>query len=183
MNHEKTTRLVTTAVLIALATVLSMITILKLPLGGSITPLSMLPICLISVKYGIKWGTFSGFLYALLQLALDLGAAMSWGLTAFSLTGCLIFDYLLAFTVLGFSGILRHKGVRGACIGIATAIAMRYACHVISGGIFLTQFKGFDNAWLWSLYYNGAFMLPECILTTIGAYALLRIPTTQKLLA
>ena len=181
MKNQKTVRMVTSAMMIALSTVLSMITLLKMPLGGSLTPLSMLPVCLISMKYGIRWGTFCGFLYALLQLALDLGAVMGWGLTAYSLIGCLVFDYLLAFTVLGLAGIFANKGRFGKCAGVALALSLRFICHVVSGGTIFAVWSGWENAWLYSVCYNGAFMLPECILTVIGTYLLLKIPTTQKL--
>ena len=56
-------RLVLTAVMIALAVVLSMVKIFKMPLGGSVTLLSMLPIALISVEYGISWGLTASFAY------------------------------------------------------------------------------------------------------------------------
>ena len=47
-------KLAVSAVLIALSTVLSLIKIYELPLGGAITLLSMLPVCLISVMYGVN---------------------------------------------------------------------------------------------------------------------------------
>ena len=60
MNTKK---LVTSAVMLALASVLSTIKIFQMPLGGSITLLSMLPVVLLSIKYGKKWGVFLAFAY------------------------------------------------------------------------------------------------------------------------
>ena len=55
MKKFNTERLVVSAVLIALATVLSLFQPLRLPAGGGITILSMLPIVLISYRYGMAW--------------------------------------------------------------------------------------------------------------------------------
>lgn len=183
MKHEKIIRLVTSAMMIALSTVLSMVTIFKMPLGGSITPLSMLPICLVSIKYGVSWGIGTSFAYSLLQLFLDLGAALSWGLSREAVLACIFVDYLLAFTVLGLAGIFRHKGTVGMLGGIALAIFLRFLCHVISGGTVFAIWSGWSNVWLYSLCYNGAFMLPECILTMLGTYALMRVPSAKRMIA
>ena len=182
MKHEKTVRLVTSAMMIALATVLSMITIVKMPLGGSLTPLSMLPICIVSLRYGVKWGVFTSFVYALVQLAIDLSSVLSWGLTPLAVAACILIDYLLAFTVLGTAGMFRNKGVIGAVGGIAVAILLRYLCHIISGGTVFSIWCEWDSAWWYSVCYNGAFMLPECVLTVIVSFILLRVPQTKKLL-
>ena len=41
--------------MIAFATVLSEIKILEMPMGGTITAFSMLPILIIAYRYGVKW--------------------------------------------------------------------------------------------------------------------------------
>ena len=100
-------RLCVSAIMIALATVFSLIKVYTLPLGGSITLLSMLPIVFLSVSYGIGWGFFSAFVYTLIQMFLDLAAVASWGLTPAIFIGCIAFDYILAYTALGIAGIFR----------------------------------------------------------------------------
>ena len=180
-NRRYILRLTTSAVMIALATVLSLITVVKMPLGGSLTPLSMLPICILSVKYGNRWGFCCSFLYALVQLFLDLGSVLSWGLTKTAVVACILIDYIAAFTVLGIAGIFREKGTWGILGGIALAIALRYTCHVISGGTVFSIWCEWDSAWVYSLCYNGAYLLPEGILTLLGTWGILRIPSASKL--
>lgn len=183
MQNTKTQRLVTTAIMLALATVLSMIKVFALPLGGSITLLSMLPIVLLSIKYGVKWGLLSGLIYAVIQFALDAGSVLSWGLTPTMLIGSIVFDYLLAFTILGMAGMFRDKGLVGFEIGIGLALLGRFVCHFISGSIFLGNFAGEGwNIYAWSVVYNGAFMLPEMILTMLGAFAIFKVPVMKKLM-
>lgn len=53
------------AVMIALATVLSMLKI-EWPFGGSITVCSMLPILIIGYRYKPLWGCFTGVVYGLI---------------------------------------------------------------------------------------------------------------------
>lgn len=183
MQHNKTNVLVEGAIMIALATVLSFIRVVKLPWGGSITLLSMLPIVLFSIRRGIKAGLTVSFLFSLVQFIQGImDGLFGWGLTPGSLIACIFLDYLLAFTVLGLAGILRQKGVPGWIAGIAFAILLRFTMHFLSGVIIWQSFGQLwgefftENTVLYSLLYNGAYMLPEMIFTIIGAVALLKMP-------
>ena len=163
---EKTFRLVLSAVMIGLATVLSLIKVYQMPLGGSVTLCSMLPILLIGYKYGAKWGMFTGFVYAIVQLLLDLGAVLSWGLTPTAVAASFVFDYLVAFSVLGLAGIY-GKGFVRYILGMVTAMLFRFVSHVISGvtayGSFLPK-EWHNHLWLYSVVYNGTFILPDLII-------------------
>ena len=154
-----------------------------MPLGGSVTLLSMLPIVLLSIKYGPKWGLFSAFFYSLVQIALDLSQLMSWGMTLKIWIGCIIFDYLIAYTSLGLAGAFRKKGNVGIIIGIALALALRFVSHVISGSIFFDIWcpEGW-NVYLYALAYNVTYMLPELIFTIIGSVIIFNVPQMKKIL-
>lgn len=186
---NNTRMLVDGAVMIALGTVLSLITIFKLPWGGSVTLLSMLPVCLFSIKYGVGKGLLVSFVYALLQMFLSLGEVLSWGLTTSTLLACLLLDYILAYTVIGFAGLFRKGGLPGWIAGIVVALLLRLAVHFVSGVVIWESvgklWEGFDtsNTYLYSLMYNGAYMVPEIIFSIIGAVVLLKVPQTAKLLA
>ena len=173
MTKTNTKRLVESALMITLATVLSLIKIWKMPLGGSVTLLSMLPICLVSIRYGIKWGLFVSFFYSAVQIAVDLGSLMSWGMTATIWVGCLVFDYIVAYGSLGLAGLFKKKGAVGIICGILIVMLLRFASHFVSGTIFFDIWcpEGWNVAWH-SVCYNGAFMLPEFIFTTAGAVLL-----------
>lgn len=176
--------MVTTAVMLALATALSLVKIFQMPLGGSVTLLSMLPIAMLAIEYGTGWGLVSAMLYSLIQLTLDLGSVMSWGLTPGVLVGCIVFDYVLAFTSIGLSGLFRTKGYKGICLGIFVALFVRLISHIISGTIFFASWcpEGW-NVFLYSVCYNGAYMLPEMIFTMIASVLLFRLPQINKLMA
>lgn len=189
MRNEKTKLLAEGAAMVALATVLSFIRVFKLPWGGSITLLSMLPIVLFSIRRGVKMGVVVSFVYALVQFGQGiLDGLFGWGLTAGMLIACIVLDYLAAFTVLGLAGLWRKKGLPGWLAGILLAVGLRFICHFLSGvviwGSFGELWSGFstDNTWLYSFLYNGCYMLPEMIFTMIGAVALLKAPQTKRLL-
>ena len=170
-------------VMLALSTVLSLISIIKMPWGGSVTLLSMLPVMLIALKYGTRVGLSTTFVYSLIQLGLSLPELMGWGMTLGTWLGCLFFDYIGAFTVLGLVGLWRKRGTGGIIAGMVFGIALRYVCHVISGWIFFGQYAW--EGWPvlpYSLCYNGAYMLPEMIFTVVAAVILFRLPTVSKLL-
>ena len=187
-KSQKVLVLVEGAIMIALATVLSFIRVFKLPWGGSITLLSMLPIALFSIKRGVKSGLVVSFLFALIQFGQGiLDGLFGWGLTLGMLITCILLDYILAFTVLGLAGLFRKK-LSGQIAGIALAVTLRFLCHFLSGVVIWHSFGQLwgdfytENTWLYSLLYNGAYMLPELIFTVVGAVALLKLPQTRKLL-
>src|SRR5699024_11797645 len=70
-NHFETKPMVFSAVSIALATVTSMITILKMPYGGSVTLLSMMFITVVGYWYGLSIGLTTAVADGILQLILD----------------------------------------------------------------------------------------------------------------
>lgn len=189
MKHTNTRKLVTSAILLALSFVLSFVKIVDFPWGGAITLFSMLPICLVSLKYGMVWGLGSAFAYSLLQLFQDLGEAMSWGLDAKAWIGMILFDYLIAFTVLGFAGIFRSRGRIGAVAGTAIAITLRYISSVLSGAVVWKSIGevafgwSFENTWLYSLVYNGLYMLPELVITVVVLVILSSLPQLKRLMA
>ena len=198
---KNTTKLAMSAMLVALAAVLallSMVIPLQLPFGGSVTLASMLPIVIVGYMFGVKWGLGSALVFAVIQMFLG------WGtVSAFFLPGdsqmlwykavlvCLI-DYILAYTVIGFAGIFAKK-IRNRsaamCIGAIFALMLRYLCHILSGAIFfgtwaewfftdvmpgmgewaLSSFDGWGLAAVYSVVYNGLYMIPEIILTAVLA--------------
>ena len=189
MKNSKTLWLVEGAVMVALATVLSLIKVYKLPWGGSITLLSMLPICIYSIKHGVAKGLAVSFVFALIQMFMDLGEVLSWGLSAGTLIACILLDYLVAFTVIGLAGMFRTKKMPGWIAGTVIALLLRLASHFASG-VWIWEsagklWDGFDtsNTYLYSLLYNGSYMVPEIIFSVVGAVILFSLPQTKKLIA
>lgn len=206
-----TRRLTESAMLLATAIILELISKLfipELPFGGQITLVSMLPVVLISYRHGMKWGFVSALAYALLEMAIGIKTVSAAFLPGYFGDGTMIFkallmcllDYLLAYTMLGLGGLFRNKiKNRGASLmcGGLVALGARYVCHILSGYIlfsgwaewFFTQ-DGFPAwgaklvealsptalGWVYSIIYNGMYMIPEIILTAIVALILSRIP-------
>lgn len=188
-NKKNMYALVFGAMMIALATVLCWIRVIKLPWGGSVTLMSMLPIMLYSIKYGVKKGMVISFLFSLVQLAQGISdGLLGWGLTPLTLIACIFIDYIGAYSVIGIAGMFRNKGTVGCVIGIIIAGIMRFAFHFASGVLIWHSFgqlwEGFstENELLYSFVYNGAYMLPEILFTLIGAVILIKTPQTRKLL-
>lgn len=192
MEKNKTRLLAESGLMIALAAILSLIKFIPLPYGGSVTLCSMLPIMLISYRSGVKWGLFTGFAYGIVQLVLDIPSGIFKGVTLGSVVGVIFFDYLLAFTCLGLAGLFR-KAIKNRTLsilcGVITAGLLRYLSHAISGFIFfstyaewffgqegftlgqniLNKYSGNTLLIIYTLFYNGTFMIPEIIITSIAA--------------
>ena len=185
-NHKKTTALTECSVMLALSVVLSFVQIWKMPMGGEVTLLSMLPVCLISAKYGLKQGLSTALLFGIFHLFRGIagGEVFVYCATAFAVVVCVAFDYIVPFASLGLAGIFRKKGTPGVCAGIVLSVFLRFVCHFITGVVIWAQFapEG-QGKFIYSLLYNGQYMLPECILTVAGAAILLKIPRIKNILS
>lgn len=166
-QRRRTAILVEGGIMIALSTVLSMIKFLQLPYDGSITLLSMFPVLIFAYRHGTKWGLLCGFAHSLLQLLLGLNALK--GISAATLIGAIVLDYLLAFTVLGLCGLFRGRK-NGFILGTIVCLVLRFLCHYVSGVILWGVWapEGM-SAYLYSLIYNGSYMGVELITHTIAA--------------
>lgn len=178
MRNSNLRKLTTSAVLLALAFVLSYVKVYEMTWGGSVTFLSMLPICMVGIMYGPAYGLGTAFCYSLLQVIQPGSESVfSWGLTPGMLVASLLLDYVLAFTVLGLAGIFRKKGKVGAILGVALVCFLRFLIHFIAGVVLWAKFEDFtilgihgvNQPVLYSLLYNGAYMVPEIVMTVIGA--------------
>lgn len=169
---KTTVRLTESAVMLALATVLSMLPILELPYGGSVTACSGLPLLILAYRHGTKWGVFAGLVYGLLQMFLGMKNVMYFT-TPLSIAAVILLDYLLAFAVLGLGGLFRKRmknQTAGLLVGTLLAYGLRYALHVLAGA---TVWAGLsiptEAALVYSLAYNLTYMLPETIVCMLGA--------------
>lgn len=165
-------KLTEAAVMLAVATVLSLIKLLDLPYGGSVTIASLLPVIIISYRYGVRFGLLTGFVYGIIQQLLGLNT-LSYVTTVQSIIAVILLDYLIAFMVIGFSGAFRKITPQSTALlyGTVLACVLRYICHVISGA---TVWAGLsiptNAALLYSIGYNATYMVPETIVTAAVAY-------------
>lgn len=173
-SHLRVRALCEGAVLLALAQILSYIKLFPgWPNGGSIT-LAAFPIALYAVRWGVGRGLAIGFLFGTLQMLFDGGYAWGWQ--------SMLLDYLVAFTPLGLAGLFKGK-TWGIFPGILLGNLGRFIVHYISGVTIYriyepTNIPGigtFDGAELYSLVYNGSYMLP-CALLALAVAALLYAP-------
>ena len=135
----------------------------------------MLPCAMVSVLLGLKWGLAASFVESVIQLAfgITMDGVLGWGLTPACLVGTILLDYIVAYTVIGL------------------AVFLRFVSHLVSGAIIFANFEEFvafgaswvGHPWLYSLCYNGAYMLPELIFTVVAAVILFKLPQIKKLMA
>ena len=160
-GRTRTRMLCEGAIMVALAQILSYIKIMELPNGGSLTP-AMFPLLLFAERWGLKDGLLAGFVFGLLQLIFD--GAYAWGWQS------MLLDYLVAFSPLGLAGLFKGKKW-GIFAGTVLGCLGRFIVHFISGITIYriyapTEILGtvFDEPNLYSLVYNGSYMLPNTIL-------------------
>ena len=157
---------------IALATILNFIPLWKMPQGGSIS-LEMLPIFLVALRWGGKSGLLAGFTYGLVQLIVNPYVIHPVQL---------IMDYPLPYMLLGLAGFFSINKNNGSDISyfsllmaMLTGGIARFIVHILSGVIFFSSYAPeSQNVWIYSIIYNGSYLLPSLILCFIIISVLLK---------
>ncbi len=157
--------------MVAVATVLSMIPLIRLPQEGTVTLASMAPIIIFSFSANLKYSLITAFVYSLIQMML--GGIAPPAENFLSYMAVILLDYVIAFTVLGFAGSIkrRFKNIYiGACVGSVAVTLIRFICHFMSGILIWSVYapEG-QSALLYSLIYNGSYMSIEIVITAIVA--------------
>ena len=117
----------------------------------------------------------------------------------------LVIDYFVAYTLLGLGGLFRNcvKSKTAALVlGVLVAVGLRYVAHIVSGYIFygawaewffsqegwfhgfgewlMARVSGKSLALIYSIFYNGLYMIPEIIITAIVALPISAIRPIKK---
>ena len=190
---------------ISISAICAVMPFLNLPFGGGFTIASMLPIIVIAYMYGTKWGLLTAFVYSIMQMLLGFNTVSAFFLPGdsqmlwYRAVIVILIDYIIAYTVLGFGGIFRNKfeTKKALVLGSIFAISLRYVAHIVSGAIFfgtwaewfftqdgfpswgekiLEIFSGASLSTVYSIIYNGTYMIPEIIITAFVSCLVVRIP-------
>ena len=195
-RRNSTKTLVESSIMVAFATVLSMLKLVDMPYGGSVTAASMLPIAIVSYRFGVGRGLVAGLVYASIQQLLGFNT-LSYVTGWQSVVAVIALDYILAFTLVGLAGVFKDalSGARLSApkkqsvelaMGMILVCLLRYACHVIAGA---TVWAGLsiptEAALVYSFGYNATYMIPEAIVTVlscawIGSVLNLSKPTPER---
>ena len=164
MKKMSTKMIVEAGIMIALAQVLSYVKVFELPQGGSITAGSMVPILIFAIRWGMGPGLLAGTVYGIVQFIL--GPKYSYHIVS------ILFDYVVAFGVLGIAGVF-GKSIVGIFSGTVLAVLGRFVCHVISGVVVFASYtpEG-TNPWIYSIIYNSSYLSLELIISVVIIYLL-----------
>lgn len=187
VNVSRNQKIAESAVMIALAAALRELSALvpwPFLQGGSVTLFGMVPIIIIAYRHGTKHGITTALAFSVIE--------MLFGLKNFSyVTGIAQYvvlalsDYLIAFGVLGLGGVFKgkfkNKQRPELAAGGVLCCLLRFICHFVSGIVIWGGYCPEDQAvWTYSILYNGAYMLPETIITVIGLIAVASIFNLDK---
>lgn len=158
-------------VAVALAAVLSLIRVFRMPQGGSVS-LEMVPIIYVALRRGAGTGILAGLVLGMVKLILEPFVVHPIQF---------LMDYPLAFGLLGVAGFFSRLPLAGVFAGSAG----RFLMHLLSGVIFFASYapEG-SNVWVYSATYNASYMVPELVIASIvvlllgmrGTYGARRVP-------
>lgn len=161
MSKELQLKILTEIIaLTALSAVLYYSKIYTLPMGGSITAGSMVPIFWLSLRRGPRAGMEAGFILGLIVMTIEpfLFHPIQ-----------IMLDYLIPFAALGLAGFLKKRPL----IGVGVGMTVRFISHFLSGVIFADLFIPVgENPIIYSALYNGTYIVPELVISAVIIYIL-----------
>lgn len=184
-SMSKTRILTECALMVAISAVLQLIPPIHMPQGGTLTFGAMVPIVFIALRHGVKWGLLTAFVGSLVQMLLG-GISAPPVQTFFWFLLVILLDYIVAYTVLGLAPLFakpfgeKHPLI-GAGVAAAAVTLLRYVCHICTGIAIWGVYATFQPIWLYSIVYNGTYMVPEIILTTVTTVLLWKFISMRAL--
>ena len=169
MPNKKLVMMMEIAIFTSLGFILDLFSVNFMPQGGGVG-LKLIPLLLISYRWGMGPGVLAGFLMGMLDLATGI-KIYHWAQV--------FLDHFLANMVIGFAGLFRNKIVQFiqeqkkksllliTATSILIASCLKYFVHVVSGVVFFGMFAEGQNVWIYSIQYNVLYSLPETILIII----------------
>ena len=136
------------AICIALAYVLGMIKLFRMPMGGSVTPASLLPLILFAMAFGPLEGLLVGCTYGLLDLLIDPYVIHPLQL---------LVDYPMAYAAVALCCVAKLFPVKDYFklpIAVFFGYLGKYIMAVLSGVVFFAEYAGDQGALAYSLLYN-----------------------------
>ena len=174
-NRKSIRMLAEVGVSIALALALSYLKIPVAALGGSID-FVMVPLIVFAYRWGVWQGLLAGLAFGTLKFFLAGGAAVNWQ--------SMLLDYSVAYAFVGFAGVLCRKKNMLPVAALIGCFA-RFVIHFISGITIYAQYAeptadffglsvATPGAVLFSVVYNGAYMLPNTVIAIIVCAILIK---------
>ncbi|PAV28817.1 energy-coupled thiamine transporter ThiT [Virgibacillus profundi] len=178
MRSKRTLFLIEVAIFAAMALLLDILPFLSFKVwaqGGSVS-FAMIPIFIVAFRWGVRGGILAGLLWGVLQLLF--GPAIFTPLQGF-------LDYIVAFSVLGLAGIFAKSiqnatkegkaivGLSYILLGTLLGSALRFLAHFTGGIVFFGEYAPEGQpVWIYSLIYNGSYMLPGFLVSGVIVYFL-----------
>ena len=188
MKNQKLKVMTESAIMLALAFALSSAKLFEMPLGGSVTVASMLPIMIIGFKWGNRAGIITAFLYSITQAlqALASGNVFPYCEGIDTLLICIVFDYLFPFTILGLAGVFYGKFKSTSVdyiIGAFMVVLLRFASHFLTGVYIWGQWAPDGmGKYLYSFLYNGGFLGADFAILLVSLVLILKSDDIKKLI-
>ena len=152
-------------VIIALTVILKDVLppIYRLPQGGSVSAVSMVPLLWFSLRRGLRSGLEASTIYGLVHMALP-GSYIVDPVQA-------LLDYPIAFAALGLAGMFRKYPL----IGVGVGITGRFLAHFASGVWFFSAYApaGMQPV-IYSALYNGGYLVVELITSAFIIYIIVK---------
>ena len=154
-THLTTHMLIYMALMLALAVILHQIRLYHMPQGGSVTLGGMVPLLLISYRYGSGPGCLAGFIFGMITILQDPFLVHPLQV---------LFYYPLHFMALGLAAAFPAHMWISTCL----AFLARFLCHFISGVVFFASYAPPDTSpYIYSLTINATYLIPEFVICII----------------
>ena len=155
------------SLMLAVTILLQQIRLYHFPQGGSVTLGSMIPLMLLTYRYGASVGVFAGFIFGIINIILD----------PFILHPVqVLFDYPLPIMAVGLAALYEKNII----VSTFLVFAGTFTCHFISGVVFFSSYAPEGSSpVIYSFTVNGMMIVPEFLICCV----LMKILPVQRLVS
>lgn len=171
MKNKNLIMMIEASFLAVFALIFDLLPSIKLTPAVSIS-IAMIPIFIMALRWGVKGGIFSGFLWGLLQVAV--------GDIYFLTIVQFLIEYFIAFAFVGFAGLgmkqvhsalqegTRTRTIFWITVAVFIGSFARYFWHFVAGVVFWGSYAPDGmSPFLYSFVINGGTMLGAAVLCSI----------------
>ena len=182
-SRKAISKIVISAMMLSLAILMEFISTLipffKWPSGGSVS-LTMVPLMLVGLYCGPMYGFVISICFGIINFLFD--GVIGWTSNTLAVILSLLLDYVIGFGVCGLSFLFRkqfyEKKITALIYSCVLCCFLRFVSSFFSGMIVFTQQFNYDSTsglnmdfsaggFVYSLVYNGGYMLPSLIVDLI----------------
>ena len=154
--------------MVILSLILGKIKFFSFAFGGSVTLGRFVPLIFLSYNCGYKTGFFASLVCGIIHIVFSFNIPPAKNFSYFF--ALILLDYILPYLVFGLTSFfdlpLKNNSYLKMYTGTIISFILKIFICTISGAVLWVQYiPCVEEIWTYSLFYNCAYLIPECLIS------------------